>query len=414
MSLERPIPARRVRFFGALGFRDFRLLWGGLLVSNLGTWMQFTATGYFVAKLAGSPEASSLYVGILGAMRAIPVLLLSPIAGVVADNYPRKRTLFVTNTAIAALALLLAVLTTTNHISIWGLIGISALNAAAQSFDAPARQSWVPLMVDREYVGNAIGLNSIAFNAPAVVGPAAAGLLIQSVGVSASFYINAGATMAVVVALLFMRPSPASNRTREPFVQSLVQGIRFVSTHGILKYIMLFFVVSALLARPYSSLLPAYAIHYLHTDARGMSLAMSAVGVGGFLGAVVTAIFGSREGRGVLWLGSALVMSIGVVALGVIHSLGLAYGVLAVTGLATLALLGASNILVQTLSGDEVRGRAMAVYTMIALGLVPLGSFLVGGLGSLIGLHLAFEIAGGLCAVLALYLAIFKRVLTTV
>ncbi|MDQ6930207.1 MAG: MFS transporter, partial [Candidatus Eremiobacteraeota bacterium] len=144
---EEALPKRSPAVFGALKFRDFRLLWTGLLISNLGTWMQFTASGYFIVKLAGTPSSAALSLGLLGAGRAIAVILFSPFAGVVADTLPRRRVLFATNTAISILALLLAVLTTVGHINIWGIIAISMGNAIAQSFDAPARQSWVPLMV---------------------------------------------------------------------------------------------------------------------------------------------------------------------------------------------------------------------------------------------------------------------------
>ena len=411
---EEAIPKRAPSIFGALRFRDFRLLWAGLLISNLGTWMQFTASGYFIVKLAGTPEAGSFYVGLLGAARAIPVVLLSPIAGVVADTRPRRRVLFVTNGAISLLALLLAVLTSTHHINIWGIIAISMLNAAAQSFDAPARQSWVPLMVDREYVGNAIGLNSVAFNAPAVVGPAIAGLLIISVGVAGSFYANAVATLAVIAALIFMRPSPPSSKARESMFVQVRYGIAFLLHHKILRYIILFFVISALLVRPYSNLLPAYALNYLHTDALGLSWAISAQGIGAVGGALLVALLGSHERRGLLWIVSLFVMAAGVTLLGFVQSLYFALPVLVVIGLATMTFLGSSNILIQTLSPDDVRGRAISVYSMIALGLVPAGSFIIGTLGSLFGLHIGFIICAGITVLLTLWLWLAKPILNTV
>ena len=414
MGIEAPIPRRAPSVFGALGFRDFRLLWMGLLVSNLGTWMQFTASGYFIVKLAGTAELGSLYLGILGAGRAIPVILLSPVAGVVADTWPRRRVLFATNSAISILALLLAILTQTGHINIWGIIAISMGNAAAQSFDAPARQSWVPLLVGREYIGNAIGLNSIAFNAPAVVGPAIAGFLIAYVSIAGSFFVNAVATLAVVAALVFMKPSPPSLRTREPMLQSIRYGLNFLLTHGVLKYVIWFFVMSALFVRPYSSLLPAYALHYLHTDAKGLGWAIAATGVGAFAGALATAIVGSHERRGVLWVLSGLLMALGVLTLGFTSAYALAIPVLVVIGLATMVFLGMSNILIQTLSPDDVRGRAISVYSMVALGFVPGGAFILGALGSIITLHRAFVVTGALTALIAAYIWLTKPILRTV
>lgn len=413
--IERGLPRREIGVFSSLRFRDFRLLWVGLLISNLGSWMQLTATGYFIAKLAGNPHTASLYLGFQGLGRAIPVLLLSPVAGLIADTLPRRRILYWTNTVMSLLALLLAVFTTLGWMNIVGLILINSANAAAMSFDSPARQSWVPLMVPREYIGNAIGLNSVAFNAPAVIGPAVAGILIASIGIAGSFYVNAVATMAVVVALVFMKPAPPSTSTQnEPFLRSIAQGLRFLFSHKILGAVATVFIVTALLVRPYGSLLPAFVVNTLHANAKGLGIAIAATGIGGFAGALLTAYLGTRERRGVVWGISAIVMSIGVGSLGFIWNLWVSLPVLFVIGTATLTFLGASNTLIQTLSPDDVRGRAVSVYTMVALGFVPGGALIVGGLGSALGLHVAFWIVGAACALVTLWLWLTRPVLNTV
>jgi MFS family permease len=266
----------------ALRFRDYRLLWVGLLVSNLGSWMQFTAQGYLVAQIAGSPHRAALDLGFLGASRAIPVLLLSPVAGVVADTLPRRRVLLVTNTTMALAALALALLATFSRLDLAWLLAISAVNAAANAFDSPVRQSWMPLLVDRAFLGNAIGLNSVAFNAPAVIGPAIAGVLIVWVGVAGSFYVNAVATMAVVVAVAMMSPSPPSTARREPIFAAMRGGIAFLASHLILRWIVGVFAVVAIFARPYAQLIPAYVVNTLGGDARALGWAVAAAGVGGF------------------------------------------------------------------------------------------------------------------------------------
>lgn len=413
--IERRPPRREISLFSSLRFRDFRLLWFGLLISNLGSWMQLTATGYFIAKLAGNPHTASLYLGFQGLGRAIPVLLLSPVAGLIADTLPRRRILYWTNTIMSLLALLLAVFTSLGWMNIVGLILINSANAAAMSFDSPARQSWVPLMVPREYIGNAIGLNSVAFNAPAVIGPAVAGILIASIGIAGSFYVNAVATMAVVVALVFMQPAPPSTSTQnEPFLRSIAQGLRFLFGHKILGAIAIVFIVTALLVRPYSTLLPAFVVNTLHGNAKALGIAIAATGIGGFAGALLTAYLGARERRGIVWGISAVVMSLGVLSLGFIWNLFLSLPVLFVIGTATLTFLGASNTLIQTLSPDEVRGRAVSVYTMVALGFVPGGALIVGGLGSALGLHVSFMIVGAACVVVTLWLWLTRPIVNTV
>ncbi len=400
--------------FAPLRFRDFRLLWLGLMVSNLGTWMQFTAMGYYVSQLAGSPHRAALYLGIIGGARAIPVLLLSPVAGVVADTKPRRGVLTLTNITMSLAALALAVLATIHHLNMAALIVISAINAGANAFDAPVRQSWTPHLVDRPLVGNAIGLTSVAFNAPAVVGPAIAGLLIVWVGVAGSFFINAVATLAVVVAIVMMAPSPPSGAKREPMFRSIRTGLHFLAHHPILRWIILVFTITALLVRPYSQLIPAFVVNTLHGSAQSLGWAVAAVGVGGFGGALVTAAFAGRERRSTQWVLAGAVMSAGVLLLGSIWSVPLSIPVFFLIGLGTLAFLGASNVLVQTLSPDDVRGRAMSVYTMIAVGVVPGGSLVLGAIAALIGLHLTFAIGGGLCLIAVLAVFVLNPIIRTV
>ncbi len=412
--IEQPVPKRPASIFAALRYRDYRLLWGGLMVSNLGTWMQFTAMGYFVARLAGSPHAAALDLGILGASRAIPVLLLSPLAGVIADRLPRRRVLVVTNTTMAIAALLLALLASANRLDMIGLVLISALNSAANAFDSPTRQSWVPLLVDRQYVGNAVGLNSVAFNAPAVIGPALAGVLIVAVGVAGSFYVNAVLTLAVVVAVMMMSPAPPTAKVREPMLRAMRQGIVFLLAHPILRWILLAFFITAVFARPYSQLIPAFTENVLHAGPRGLGWAVSAIGIGGFGGALITAYFAQRERRSRLWLQAGLLMSCGIIVLGFAPTLVLTLPVLFLIGVGTMALLGATNTLIQMLSPDEVRGRALAVYTMIAIGVVPAGSLIDGAIAALIGLHEMFGLSGALCVVTFLAIWFLKPQVRTV
>ncbi len=403
-----------MNIFAALRYRDYRLLWIGLLVSNLGTWMQFTAMGFFVARMAGSAHQAALDLGILGASRAIPVLLLSPIAGVVADRLPRRRVLFVTNTTMALAAFILALLATAHALNLIGLVLISALNSGANGFDAPTRQSWVPLLVDRRYIGNAVGLNSIAFNAPAVIGPAFAGLLIVWIGVAGAFYFNAGATLAVVVAVILMKPSPPPAQRAEPTWHAMKQGLTFIVRHPALRWIVLAQFVTAILTRPYSQLIPAFAVNVLHAGPRGLGWAVSAIGIGGFGGALLTAYFAQRERRSRLWLQAGLLMSAGVLVLAFVPSLRLAVCVLFVIGVGTMAMMGATSTLIQILSPDDVRGRALSIYTMIAIGVMPLGSLVDGAIGSVIGLRETFALAGALCVALFLAIWIFAPIVRTI
>jgi len=399
---EPRVSAERPALLGAFQFRDFRLLWFGLLVSNLGTWMQFTALGFYVVKIAPTPSLAPLYVGLIGASRAIPVLLLSPIAGVIADRYPRRRVLLITNVIIALLALVLALVMARNDASLAVLMAISTLQAGTQAFDSPARQSWIPLMVGREYVGNAIGLNSFAFNAPSIVGPPIAGILIASAGVATCAFINAAATLAVVAALLFMKPVGVIEGRREPFVQQILDGVRFLAGDPVLRWVVLSLVVTSLFVRPYTFLMPAYAAHIVHTDARGLGILLAASGLGAIGGAFVTAMIrGDR--RSAIWFWSCATMSLLFAVLGTIDNVPFALPVLVVLGSASLTYIGTANFLLQTLAPDDMRGRAISVYSMILLGLVPAGSLLLGSIASIFDLHVSMIGGGTISLVCALW-----------
>jgi len=399
VPLEEQRPPRRSSVLEPFRYRDFRLLWFGLLISNVGTWMQVTALGYLVVKIAGTPALASLDVGILGASSAVPVVLLSPIAGVVADRFPRRSVLFVTNGFQIVTALLLAVLATSQRITLWEIFTIAGIRAGTQAFDAPARQSWVPLLVPRAYLGNAIGLNSIAFNAPSVLGPPIAGILILGVGVATSFYINAVLTFAVIGALVMMQPAPPSSTVREGMLSSMLAGVRFLLGHPVLRSVVAMLVVTCVLVRPYAQLLPAYAAHVVHVDARGLGILLAASGAGAIFGSLVTAFVPERR-RSVVWFASALLMAAGTIVLGIVHNFTIAVAVLVVIGLAVLSFAGSSNVMLQSMSPDDMRGRAISVFSMIILGLIPLGSLVLGSLATLVGLEVSF-VTGGALAIAA-------------
>jgi MFS family permease len=399
---ERPVPNPQGSFLGPFRYRDFSLLWSGLLVGNIGTWMQFTALGYYVAKLAPNAGVGSFYIGLLGASRMIPVLIASPFAGVVADRYPRRFILLSTNIITAILAVLLSWVLYSHTATLPIVLLLSGLQAATQSFDAPARQSWVPLLVPRELVGNAIGLNSFAFNAPSVVGPPLAGLLIVAYGVAPCMLYNAIVKFAVVAALILMRPAPASSTRRNSFLAAIKEGIGFIYGHDVLRWIYLMLIVTALSVRSYNFLLPAYAVHVVHTDARGLGWLMAATGAGAMLGALSIAALNVKR-RATIWFVSGTLASVGVMVLGLTDQLGFAAIVLLFVGLGTQSFIGSSNVLVQTLAPDDMRGRIVSVYSMILLGLVPGGALVMGSIARFVDLRLVFIGAGALCTVMGIW-----------
>jgi MFS family permease len=398
-AAERPVPNPQGSFLGPFHYRDFSLLWSGLFIGNIGTWMQFTALGYYVATLAPNAGIGSFYIGLLGASRMIPVLIASPFAGVIADRYPRRPILLSTNIMTAILAVLLAAALETDHASLPIILIISGLQAATQSFDAPARQSWVSILVPRELISNAIGLNSFAFNAPSVMGPPMAGLLIQAAGIAPCMILNAVVKFAVVFAIIFMKPSPASSKARTSFGAAIIEGVRFIYGHSVLRWIYLMLIVTALSVRSYSFLLPAYAVHVLHTGPGGYGWLMAATGIGAVAGALLIAAANMRK-RAKVWFVSGLMASLGVAALGLTDSVAFAAIILCMIGLGTQSYIGSSNVLVQTLAPDDMRGRVVSVYSMILLGLVPGGALVIGTIARFTDLRSVFIGAGVLCTLM--------------
>jgi len=399
--LATTIERRDLGVLAPFHYRDFALLWSGLFISNFGTWMQFTALGYVVVQLAPTAQIASIYTGLLGASIAVPVLFLSPFAGVVADRQPRRRTLIATNLTFSCVALALGFLTRSGAAPLWALLALSAIRGCAAAFDAPSRQSWVPLIVPRKLVGSAIGLNGVAFNAPSVIGPPVAGLLIATTGVASSFYINAALTLAVVCAVIFMRPVPASEASEESVWTSIKAGIHFLVNHPVLRWVVVLLILTCLLVRPYAYLLPAYAQHVLHVDARGLGILLGFAGIGAIFGAGLSAVLGSRR-RGPAWFISALVMAISTIALGVTTIFAAAAIELFALGFASLSFANNANVLLQTLSPDDMRGRVVSVFSMVVLGLIPTGSLLLGTVAGFGGLEQTLAAAGAIALLAAI------------
>ena len=389
---------------GALAYRDYRLIWCGLLVSQLGQWMQFTSLTYLIgAVLANSASQSALGLGLLGAVRAIPILLLSPIAGVVADRFPRRRTLMLTNLSVAILALILAFVSQAR--GPWVLpavLVIAGLFAGAQCFDTPARQSWITYLVPRSLIPNAIGLSSFARNVPLMIGPAVAGIIISTVGVYASFFVQAATQWAVVVAIACMRPAPVSNAPRQPMWTDIRIGVRYLALHPVLRWVMLMLIVSALCVRPYPWLLATFAGHVLHVGARAFGVMLAVGGVGTVCGALTTALYDPKQ-RGRLWFISGGVAAGGLILLGSSHSYAISLILLAFMGWGSMSFISLANVLSQMLSPEEMRGRVMAMYSMILNGLIPAGTLLLGALAAFSGLPFAYMAAGAVALIFGVW-----------
>ncbi|MGH2473377.1 MAG: MFS transporter [Candidatus Limnocylindria bacterium] len=399
----------RTSAWSALEHRDFRLFWVGLVVSNIGTWMQQFGLGWLVVQLAikdGAPQLAPFYLGLVGLARAVPGLAFGLFGGVVADRADRRRLLIITQTSASIVAAILAFLTITERINIVEVVLISALNSIIFSFDAPTRQAMVPRLVSDEKLMSAIGLNSAAFNGATLVGPLVGGVLIIPFGVGGLMLINAITYLAIVVALLLMRPQPAVESTRKLSMLELIrEGLSFIRGDPVLRWVIALSIATAMLTRPYIQLLPAEA-QFLGVGALELSWLLAASGAGALAGALATASLGSWRRRGALLVGAAIAHGTLLILFGAQHTVVGAMVFVGLTSLAVMVFLGMANTLMQTRTPDALRGRVMSVHTMVFMGFMPLGQMVLGSVGTLIGINNAFLVGGAIVTLLAGYAAL--------
>ena len=415
-DLAADVEPGRTSALAALRYRDFRLFWFGLLVSNTGTWMQMFGQGYLVVLLAvrdGVPQLAPLYLGLVGLARAVPGLALGLFGGALADRTDRRRLLLVTQSAAAVTATILATLAITSTINIVEILLLGALNSTIFAFDAPSRQSMVPRLVPERDLMSAIGLNSAAFNGPQIIGPVIGGLLFApfvdtpTFGAGLLFYVNAVSYLAVVVALLKMGPVPIIGHSSElSMLDSIREGLAYIRQDVVVRWIIVLAATTALFARPYIQLLPAVAHELLRVGAVELSWMLAASGVGALLGSLATAMLGGFARRGLVLVTTSVGFGVFLAWFTVQRALLSSLPLLVVLGFLTMVFLGMANGLLQTRSPDHLRGRVMSVYTMVFMGLMPLGSMVIGSIGSIAGTDRGLLAGGIICTVVALYAAV--------
>jgi len=370
--------------------------------------MQQFGLGWLVVQLAikdGVPQLAPLYLGLVGLSRALPGLAFGLFGGVVADRADRRRLLILTQSSAAVSAAVLGVLAIAGQINIVEVVLISALNSIIFSFDAPTRQAMVPRLVSDRELMSAIGLNSAAFNGATLVGPLVGGVLIIPFGVGGLMIINAISYVAIVAALLLMRPQPVIDYgPRLPLLDSIREGLAFIRGDPVLRWVVVLSIATALFTRPYIQLLPAEA-QLLGVGAIELSWLLAASGGGALAGALVTASLGGWKRRGALLVGAAFAHGTLLTLFGLQHSVIGAMLFVGLTSLAVMVYLGMANTLMQTRTPDALRGRVMSVQTMVFIGFMPLGQMLLGSVGTLVGINYAFFIGGVLVTLLAAFAA---------
>jgi MFS family permease len=385
--------------FSALYHPNFRLYFAGQLVSVSGTWMQTVAQGWLVFHLT----RSELWLGVVACAAGVPSLLFSPLAGLIVDRMSRRRILFITQTTQMLLALMLSLLTFADAVQVWHVVVLAFGLGLANTFDAPARQTFIIDMVGRDDLRSGITLNSMMVSSARIFGPTAAGLTLASMGPAWCFFINAASFLAVIISLHYIQAVEIIKCVGEfaPLKQ-LKEGLRFAGGHATIAPLLLLAAICSIFTLNIITLLPAFADRALHSPIEGYAALSTAQGVGAVIAAVLFGPFAARYGRGrlitLMLIFTPLMMLLASRATDVFS----ATIFMALASFGLIAQFICVNTMIQTEVTNELRGRIVSLYTLTLFGMAPFGALALGLLAGHMGTPDAMALYAVLGGVLSL------------
>lgn len=382
--------------FRSLGGRNYRLFWFGQLVSLAGTWMQDVALSWLVLSLTQSPVA----LGWTMTIRFLPALLFSLYGGVLADRLPKRQTIIVAQCVQLLVALTLAVLTSTELITVAFIYALAGTRGLIDAVEGPTRQAFIPEMVGTGDLSNAVALNSTQFNAARIAGPAVGALVISTLGLAACFFLNAASFLAVIVALFAMRPSELHPVSRAPLDKSLRQirdGLRYARSTPDVVVILIVMGAIGTFGYNFQTLLPLVTKYLLDSGASSLALLTSSMGAGSVVAGLIVAYRGRPTQR--LLLGAAACFAVLLFLVGLSGWRSLTMGLMFLVGVFGVLFMITANTRLQTLVPGHMRGRVMGIYVLLFIGTTPIGSILIGQLAEHLGVRTTVLTMAGLCAV---------------
>ncbi|MBI3941352.1 MAG: MFS transporter [Acidobacteria bacterium] len=388
------------RMFSALFSPDYRLIFFGSLLSNIGTWVQRVALSWLLFSMSNS----AFYLGLDAFASDFPLLLFSLLGGVAADRLNRKKLLAWTQALQLGLAAVLAALTYSGQLQVWHIITISFLFGCVQAVNVPTYLSFLPTLVPRQELPSAVALNSFQFNISRVVGPAIAGILLLRTGPAFCFLINSISFLAVIVSLFWMRGVVSPPRSQASVGRSLAQGAEYVRRHDILRYYLMTVFVFSFCASPLITLFPLFARDRLHSGATGFSQMLSMYGLGAVAGALWVASAGNLRRKVDRVLATASIFAACAFAFALSRSLTLSSGIALMAGASIVASSVTLNAMVQNESPTRLRGRIMSMYGLTFRGGMPLGNLMTGAVAQRWGGPISVAAQG---MILSVYLCIF-------
>ena len=376
--------------------RNFRIFWIGQTLSLIGTWMQVMGEGWLALELTNN----AFLVTLVSAVGALPVLALSMQAGVVADRVDKLKLVRAMQALMLIEAITLWAVTISGHVNIHWLLGLAAVGGIFSAFEIPARQAMMIELVGREDLAGAIALNSSGFNLARIVGPAIGAVVIATAGIAWCFALNAVSYLAVVIGLYMIHLAPHVERARRAGGGEMRAGIRYMLSTPEVRILMIIVTVVSVFGAPYIALMPVIARDRLGTGAGGYGSLLTAIGIGGLTGALFLAAVGSRVKRGRRLAWSTVVFGAMLIALAMTRAFHVAWAILLVAGCAMILNGALCNALLQALVPDEFRGRLMAAYSLVVVGLSQVaGNFVAGAVARAAGPQ--YAVAGGALIILA-------------
>jgi predicted MFS family arabinose efflux permease len=364
------------RTFKAFGYRDFRLMWAGAFTSTTGTWMQSMAQAWLVLEMTG--PRSSFFLGLLGFLGDLPIMLFSLIGGVVADRIDRRMILLGSQYVQMTCAFILTLLVYFKVLHIGHMMALVFVAGTAMSFGGPAYQALIPGLVERKDVPNAVALNSIQFNLARVVGPLIAGVTMAALGAGTCFFLNGLSFLAVIAGLYMIRATFQPQKTTESVLEGIRSGFSFIRKRGALWQLSVLGFVSTFCSIPLLTLLPVVAKNTFHLDAKGYSYLLSISGIGSILGALIYAGLAQRKNHGLLALRVQLVFAVLLGIFAVSRFLPVSCLCLFFFGMCMITMFSSINSLVQLSVTEEMRGRVMSIFMLAFRGGMPLGNLTAG------------------------------------
>jgi len=380
--------------FRALRHRNFQLFFSGQLVSLTGTWMQTAAEAWLVYRLTGS----AWWLGVIGFASQFPVFLVAPLGGITADRYNRHNVVIWTQIFSMIFDSALAVLTLAKVVKVEHVLILAILSGIVSAFDIPARQSFLVDMVGKEDLMNAIALNSSMFNGARIIGPSIAAILIAKVDEGWCFAINGVSYFAVLIGLFMMRVTrPMALAKHASPLTHLAEGFTFVRRTTPIRAILMLLGLVSLVAMPYTVLMPIFADKVLHRGASGMGILMGATGVGALLGALTLASRTGVKGLGRWVMFSCAGFGASLLMFSFSRYFWLSTAILVPTGFCMMLGMSSSNTLIQAMVPDHLRGRVMALYSMMFMGMAPIGAYIGGATADRLGAPMAVMMGSIAC-----------------